>query len=69
MELEYCSPIAITHNNKICYTKNSLTNLIKVWNILFPLDNIIYNSDNEPQELFNKLDEKFKKYQPIEQII
>jgi hypothetical protein len=62
MELEYCSPIAITNNNKICYTKNSLIIIIKVWNYLLPLDKIIYTITEEPQELFNKIDEKFKKY-------
>jgi hypothetical protein len=62
MELEFCSPIAITHNNKICYTKNSLIIIIKVWNSLLPLDKIIYNTTNNPQELFDKLNEKFKKY-------
>jgi hypothetical protein len=62
MELEYCSPIALTHNNKICYTKNSLIIIIDVWNSLLPLDKITYNSTDEPIELFNKLDEKFKKY-------
>jgi len=62
MELEYCSPIAIRHNNKICYTKNSLTTIINVWNYLLPLDKIIYNSTEEAPELFKKLDDKFKSY-------
>ena len=63
MELDFCSPIAITNNNKICYTKNSLIIIIKVWNYLFPLDKIIYNKDNDnPQDLFNKINDKFKKY-------
>jgi hypothetical protein len=59
MEFEHCSPIAILNNNPICYTKNSLIIIIKVWNLLFPLDKIIYKKDDN---LFNKIDEKFKKY-------
>jgi hypothetical protein len=62
MDLEYCSPIAIANNNKICYTKNSLIIIINVWNSLLPLDKIIYNSTEESIELFKKIDEKFKKY-------
>lgn len=62
MELEYCSPIAINRKNKICYTKNSLTTIIKVWNALLPLDKISINSKENPEELFKKLDEKFSKY-------
>jgi hypothetical protein len=66
MDLEYCSPIAITHNNKICYTKNSLITIIKVWNYLLPLDKIIYDISQEPQELFDKINEKFKSYLNID---
>lgn len=62
MELEYCSPIALAHNNMICYTKNSLLIIIKVWNILLPLDKIDFKITDEHLELFNKVDAKFKKY-------
>jgi hypothetical protein len=37
----------------------SLIIIIKVWNLLFPLDKIIYKKDDN---LFNKIDEKFKKW-------
>jgi len=61
-ELEFCSPSAIAKDNKICYSKKSLLTLLKVWNILLPLDEISYNPDENPNDLFKKLDEKFTKY-------
>lgn len=61
-DLQYCSPIAILHNNKICYTKNSLLTIINIWNLLLPLDKIINYINKEPNDLFSLIDNKFKSY-------
>jgi hypothetical protein len=61
-DLEYCSPSAIANEHKICYSKKSLLTLLKVWNNLLPLDKISYNPDESPNDLFGKLNEKFKYY-------
>jgi len=60
--LEYCSPIAILNNNKICYTKNSLKLIIKIWNKLLILDKINYDFNDDAPLLFKKINDKFKKY-------
>jgi len=58
--MDFCSPSA--KNRKFCYSTSSLIKIIKIWNILNPLNKININSNDISNDLIYKLNEKFKNY-------
>jgi hypothetical protein len=58
--MDFCSPSA--KNRKFCYSSSSLIKLIKIWNILNPLNKININSNDTSNNIIDKLNEKFKNY-------
>jgi len=60
--MDFCSPLSIAKKNKYCYCNASLIYLCNSWNELKPNDKIIFKNTDKSNILFNKLNEKFKKY-------
>jgi hypothetical protein len=60
--MEFCSPSAIIHKRKHCYTKENLITIINAWNILKPESKIIIKSNENPNSIFNKLNNNFERY-------
>jgi len=57
--MEFCSPSA--NKRKYCYSNQSLSKIIKIWNYLNPLDKIIIGKTDKLNDVINKINEKFKK--------
>jgi hypothetical protein len=56
--MDFCSPSA--RNRKICYSIKSLSKIIKIWNLLNPLNKIIINKTDSYNDIITNLNKHFK---------
>jgi len=56
--MDFCSPSA--RNRKICYSIKSLSKIIKIWNLLNPLNKIIINKTDSYNDIISNLNKHFK---------
>ncbi len=56
--MDFCSPSA--RNRKICYSIKSLSKIIKIWNLLNPLNKIIINKTDSFNDIITNLNKHFK---------
>ena len=58
--MEFCSPTTSGKSKSICFSKKSLLLIINAWNTFNASNLIIFNPNDSPNTLVNKINEKFE---------